>query len=198
MKKSTCLVLCLFIFSLLTGCADSSDPKNRITPQTTGIKDVIESQMALEDGLKESASDETSSEETSDSTSSPDSQTENTSAAAGGNGIDYDLTILGSDMVYAEIFNMMMMPQEYMGRTIKVSGVFTVYYDESKDKYHFACFVSDAAACCQQGIEFILDGDHSYPSDYPQEGSEITITGVFGTYEEGGETYWALTKAAMG
>ena len=85
-----------------------------------------------------------------------------------------------------------------MGRTIKVSGLFTVFYDEAMDKYHFACFVSDAAACCQQGIEFILDGDKAYPSDYPQEGAEITVTGVFGTYEEEGNTYWALTGASIG
>jgi hypothetical protein len=73
-------------------------------------------------------------------------------------GIDYDLTKLSSDLIYAEVYNMMIFPKEYIGRTVKVSGVFTVYYDEAKDKYHFACFVSDAAACCRQGIEFILEG----------------------------------------
>ena len=117
---------------------------------------------------------------------------------SGENGIDYDLTKLGSDMLYAEVYNMMCFPELYMGRTIKVSGLFTVFYDEAMDKYHFACFVSDAAACCQQGIEFILDGDKAYPSDYPQEGAEITVTGVFGTYEEEGNTYWALTGASIG
>ena len=34
-----------------------------------------------------------------------------------------------------------------------------------------------------------------YPEDYPAEGAEITIQGVFGTYEEDGGTYWSLTGA---
>jgi hypothetical protein len=49
----------------------------------------------------------------------------------------------------------------------------------------------------KQGIEFILKGDHKYPDDYPQEGSEICITGVFGSYEEDGNTYYALTDAVI-
>ena len=44
-------------------------------------------------------------------------------------------------------------------------------------------------------IEFILEGDNVYPEDYPAEGAEITIQGVFGTYEEDGGTYWSLTGA---
>ena len=81
------------------------------------------------------------------------------------------------------------------GKHVILENPFTVYYDEAKDKYHFACFVSDAAACCRQGIEFILEGDNVYPEDYPAEGAEITIQGVFGTYEEDGGTYWSLTGA---
>ena len=192
MKRFTSLILCLFVFSLLSGCSENSDdPKTRIIAQTTGVRDVIESQMAKEDGSEETTL------ETSAPTPTPDPLTDETAESLGANGVDYDLTILGSDMVYAEIYNMMIFPKTYIGRSVRVKGVFTVYYDEANDKYHFACFVSDAAACCQQGIEFILDGDKAYPSDYPQEGAEITVTGVFGTYEEDGNTYWALTDAVM-
>ena len=177
---------------LIAGCNDGNGPKNRVPAQTTGVRDVIESQMAKEDGS------ETTTSESSAPTPTPDPLADHSAESLGENGIDFDLTKLGSDMIYAEVYNMMVFPKEYMGRTIKVSGLFTVYYDEALDKYHFACFVSDAAACCQQGIEFILDGNKEYPADYPQEGAEITVTGVFGTYEEEGNTYWALTNAAIG
>ena len=192
MKRFTSLILCLFVFSLLSGCSENSDdPKTRIIAQTTGVRDVIESQMALENGSEETTI------ETSAPTPTPDPLTDETAESLGANGVDYDLTILGSDMVYAEIYNMMIFPKTYIGRTVRVKGVFTVYYDEANDKYHFACFVSDAAACCQQGIEFILDGNKSYPANYPAEGAEICVEGVFGTYEEDGAEYWALTNAKL-
>ena len=177
---------------LMTGCNEGGGPKSRMTAQTTGIRDVIESQMSKEAGNVASASEETTS-----AAPETESQTEQSSKSSDGNSVDFDLTNLGPDILYAEVYSMMVFPDQYLGRTIKVAGIFTVYYDEALDKYHFACFVSDAAACCQQGIEFILDGDKAYPSDYPQEGAEITVTGVFGTYEEDGNTYWALTDALM-
>ena len=198
MKKLTSLILSLFAFSLLAGCSENTDdPKTRIISQTTGIRDVIESQMALEDAKGQTTVPETTVTETSAPTPTPDPLTDETAESLGANGVDYDLTIMGADMVYAEIYNMMIFPKTYLGRSIRVKGLFTVYYDEANDKYHFACFVSDAAACCQQGIEFILDGNKSYPADYPAEGAEICVEGVFGTYEEDGEKYWALTDAKL-
>lgn len=189
MRKITCFILSLVMTGLLAGCNSGDGPKTRVAAQTTSLKDVLESQMAKEDGI---------TSETTAATPTPDPLADYSAESLGANGVDFDLTTLGSDMVYAEVYNMMVFPKEYMGRTIKVSGTFTVFYDEAYGKYHFACFVADAAACCQQGIEFILAGDKTYPSDYPQEGAEIVITGVFGTYEEDGNTYWALTDATIG
>jgi len=174
----------------MAGCgSNANDPQNKMTAQTTGLRDVLESRMSEEN------SETTTTVETSLPSPTPDPLADYSAESLGADGIDYDLTKLNSDLIYAEVYNMMIFPKEYIGRTVKVSGVFTVYYDEVKDKYHFACFVSDAAACCQQGIEFILEGDNAYPKDYPAEGAEITILGVFGTYEEDGGTYWSLTDA---
>lgn len=176
----------------MAGCNSGDGPKTRIAAQTTGVRDVIESQMAKEDRISDPSTSDTSA-----ATPTPDPLADYSAESLGSGGVDYDLTALGSDMVYAEVYNMMVFPKVYMGRTIKVSGTFTVFYDEAYGKYHFACFVADAAACCQQGIEFIIDGDKTYPADYPQEGAEIVVTGVFGTYEEDGNTYWALTNATI-
>jgi hypothetical protein len=49
--------------------------------------------------------------------------------------------------------------------------------------------IADATTCCSQGLEFIWNGDHVYPDDYPADGTEIELVGVFGTYEELGYTY---------
>ncbi len=190
MRKITSLIICLAVLGLMTGCGSSDGPQNKMTAQTTGLKDVLESRMSEENSEEPSTSSETTLP-----SPTPDTSDDYPTDPSGSDGIDYDLTKLTPDLIYVEVYNMMITPKKYIGKTIKVSGVFTVYYDEAKDKHHFACFVSDAAACCQQGIEFILDGDKAYPADYPAEGAEITIQGIFGTYEEDGGTYWSLTGA---
>lgn len=117
--------------------------------------------------------------------------------------IDVDLTQLSSTMIYAEVYNMMSEPEEYIGKTVKMDGAFALYQavDENgesiPDMIYFACVVEDATACCAQGIEFVLAGEHSYPEDYPELGSAITVTGEFQTYEENGYTYLHLVDASL-
>ncbi|MCR5294480.1 MAG: hypothetical protein K6E30_04815 [Lachnospiraceae bacterium] len=112
-------------------------------------------------------------------------------------GIDIDLTALSSTMVYAEVYNMVFTPDDYLGKTVRMKGLFTSFHSEVTDKYYFACIVQDATACCAQGIEFIPAGDFSYPDDFPEDGSMITVTGVFGTYREGDYSYTTLKDAVI-
>ena len=108
-----------------------------------------------------------------------------------------DLTRLSATMVYAEVFNMMVEPENYVGKTIKMNGLFYVYPDEKKGTYTFACIIMDATACCAQGIEFRLRGEHAYPADYPEPNTNITVQGTFYTYEEDGFTHTLLIDADM-
>ena len=115
----------------------------------------------------------------------------NPAAAAGS--VDVDLTMLSRTMVYAEVFNITTNPKDYMGKTIKIRGPYNaVYYDETGLYYHYV-IIPDASACCQQGLEFIWKGEHTYPNDYPKEKTIIEVVGVFGSYEELGRTYYYLT-----
>ena len=57
--------------------------------------------------------------------------------------------------------------------------------------------VSDATACCSQGIEFVLDGDYKYPDDYPAVDKTITVVGEFNYYKEEYNTYCQLLNAEM-
>ena len=100
-------------------------------------------------------------------------------------------------MVYAEVFNMMVEPENYVGKTVKMNGLFYVYPDEKKGTYTFACIIMDATACCAQGIEFRLRGEHAYPADYPEPNTNITVQGTFYTYEEDGFTHTLLIDADM-
>ena len=112
-------------------------------------------------------------------------------------GIDVDLTVLSATMVYSEVSNMMTSPQDYIGKTVKMKGAFDCFHDEASDNYYFACIIQDATACCAQGIEFVLSGEHKYPNDYPAKGDTICVVGVFDTYREGERTYCTLRNAKM-
>ena len=112
-------------------------------------------------------------------------------------GVDIDLTQLNSTMVYSEVYGMVSEPDTYIGKTVKAKGPFSVYHDEANDVYYFAVLINDATACCAQGLEFVWAGDHTYPDAYPEEGTEIVVTGTFNTYMDGTQQYSHLENATM-
>ena len=119
------------------------------------------------------------------------------SASAEPAGIDLDLTTLSGTVVYSQIYDMMMQPGAYTGLTIKIKGNFSYFQDPGTRQEYFAAVIADATACCAQGIEFVWKGEHTYPEDYPPIDTEITVTGIFGAYEENGYTYIHLTNAEV-
>ena len=119
-------------------------------------------------------------------------------------GVDVDLTVLSSTMVYSEVYNMLYFyPEDYYGKTVKMTGQFNVYQwvDESgvvaDMPVAYACIISDATACCAEGMEFVLKDDLAYPDDYPELGTEITVIGEFQSYEENGMTWYHLVNARL-
>ena len=103
-----------------------------------------------------------------------------------------DLTALSDTLRIAELANITAAPDDYEGKTIKLNGAYQANYYEQTQQYYHCILVTDAAACCQQGLEFLWNGTHEYPGDYPQEGALIEVTGVLKSYEELGTTYWHL------
>lgn len=110
---------------------------------------------------------------------------------------DVDLTQLSSTLVYSEVSNMMTAPEDYIGKSVRMQGDFAVYEDEASGNVYLACIIQDATACCAQGIEFVPTGDWSYPEDFPELGTQITVSGTFGTYSEGEQMYVTLFDAEM-
>ena len=106
-------------------------------------------------------------------------------------GVDVDLTLMGKDLIYATVYQMMSKPEEYEGKTIRIEGKYYASYYPITDKYYNYCLIADALACCSQGLEFELGGGAVYPDDYPADQSEVIVTGVFETYtEEAGQTFY--------
>ena len=139
-------------------------------------------------------------QETPDEQQTPE-EPEQTQTSA--DGVDVDLTVLSSTMVYSEVYNMLYNdPAHYLGKTVKARGEFSIYQLVTDgvlqpDPVSYACIISDAAACCAEGMEFVLEGDLTYPDDYPELGTEITVIGEFQSYEENGMTWYHLVNARM-
>ncbi|ETP73646.1 hypothetical protein UYO_0283 [Lachnospiraceae bacterium JC7] len=204
-------LLCVLVISSLSGCGDNAAATGLKVDKTKGVSDVLEAGMAEEDGKKDnidlSKGNETESESKEESSGVNEEISEDqtyleyyqglSSEETSGktDGIDVDLTELSGTMVFAEVYNMMMDPMSYIGKTVRMNGNFTIYHDDEKNRDHYACIIQDATACCSQGVEFMLTDDYSFPEDYPEEGEDICVTGVFKTYKEGKYTYWALMDA---
>ncbi len=197
----------------VTGCSGDSkiagsrlnteNAVDKVLNQKTGNGDV-ESKSSAEATTETTTQTETTTEAETESASA--SATEATSEPTYGQvvngdssvisqykseGVDVDLTLMGSDLVYATIYQMMSKPEEYEGKTIRIEGKYYASYYPITDKYYNYCLIADAAACCSQGLEFELGGGAVYPDGYPEDQSEVIVTGVFETYtEEAGQTFY--------
>ena len=110
--------------------------------------------------------------------------------------VDVDLTKMNANMIYSYIFEMVVEPETYTGKTIKVSGFFYSVVDEETGERYYAVIIPDALSCCKQGMEFKWLGEHNYPADYPQENQEITITGTYRTDTMAGDITYSYLEVS--
>ena len=144
---------------------------------------------------------------TTESSALPTPAIEETAPAAGDAGASVgdfiDLTVLSSTMVFAEVFNMTTHPEDYVGKTVKMQGLFStgrLYAQEGTfedGSMVFACIIQDAAACCAQGIPFDLAESLPYPEDYPELGTPITVIGTFELCTQDGLEFCRLSQAEL-
>ncbi len=105
--------------------------------------------------------------------------------------IDINLTTLSSTMVFGEVYDIVNDPKSAVGKTIKLEGRYSTYNTGVEDIH--VIIITDATACCAQGLEFILkDG-----LDYPPLDTNTTIYGEFEIYEEDGMVYSYRIKDAV-
>ncbi len=108
--------------------------------------------------------------------------------------IDMDLTAMSDTVMYSVVTDMANNPEEYVGRTIKMTGAFASMYVEEQGKTLYACLIQDATACCSQGLEF---EPTEKPDESLEQGGEITVVGVLDFYEEDDVTYCTLRNAII-
>ena len=100
---------------------------------------------------------------------------EEPSTSAQSSEVDLDLTAMSSTMVYSEVYNIMVSPKDYIGKSIKMQGECVITPSEDNTKVYYACLIKDATQCCSQGLEFVLEDE----ADYPEAGETVTVSGIF-------------------
>lgn len=117
--------------------------------------------------------------------------------SSAGKKVDLDLSKLNYNLAYAQIFEIMINVDKYLGKTVKIKGNFYSSFDEELLVRHYSVLIWDATACCQTGLQFILRGDHEYPADFPEEMSEIEVTGTLCIKDFNGMDYIYLDVESL-
>lgn len=186
MNSYKCLVKTIAILSslfLLTAC--SSDRAVSRGSQGNKVEDTIQGQIQKENASSGGPTGQSGARDQKEQAGSGTSGSKETGQEKDLKSVDLDLTKMGKDMVYANVFQMMTEPDKFIGKRVKIAGILNVVPVEGQNYY--CCIIKDAQGCCQNGIEFVWgDGSHKYPEEYPKEDAEICVTGVFETYQENG------------
>lgn len=210
MKKGARIFLIAILVIIAAGCINGGVKQN-VTGETTAAETVVsdteiksvETEIAAsdeenKDGKEESVNETSDMETVNENVANDESDTnEGAETAEGSDDIDVDLTAISGILVYSEVYNMMASPANYIGKKIKMEGIYAIYFDDTYSTRYDACIVQDATACCATGIEFELSDELKYPDDYPEEGEIITVEGIFDTYDEGSYTYCILRNASL-
>lgn len=228
MKKKTLTLIATGMLCLMTACGNS-DRANSRQGSTNVVDDAIQSQIAIENGkaivddnpngearttekqvVKQAPTEQTTEQQTTEqvATEQPASEAATTAAVDDTEelkgepdpNVDIDLSVMGSNMIYATVYDMMAHPDNYVGKKIKIEGDYTSGYYEPTDKWYHYCFISDAAACCQQGLEFTWDDGSHELDEFPADGAKILVEGTFEIYkdfEDDEFTYCQLADASL-
>lgn len=99
-------------------------------------------------------------------------------------GPDIDLTVMSATMIYSTVFQFLIDWESYEGKIIRIRGIYTPFFRQETNRLYHNVVIQDATACCKEGLEFVWE-DGTHPgNDYPDEGSEIIVQGVFEQYYE--------------
>ena len=175
MKKALiiCVNLCNLWF-LLTSCKEKSAVETSFAIPENAVS--IEEQAIAQN----------------EATSLKSSATVTEHGRSDGTKIDFDLSEMNSDLVYASVFQMMIDPDTFANKVIKMRGNFVTYPSSTiAGGKTYAVIISDALACCKQGIEFHYD----FGGKEPKDGDIVTVTGTYTCDVLPGEIFYNYVKA---
>ena len=99
--------------------------------------------------------------------------------------VDLDLSAMPASIAYAQAIAMQREPEDYLGMTVRVGGIFN--YSEARQRG--VIIIADTSGCCETSMDFSCAGGIHYPEDYPELYARLTIVGVFSICEDDDSLY---------
>ena len=108
---------------------------------------------------------------------------------------DVDLCTDNSVNNYNTLLKILISPDDYNGKTVKMHGTFSI--SKNRGKNYYICTLSSGNGPNSQSLEFTLSKDYKYPDDFPAVDEEITIFGKLHTLNEGENKYCQIKDAVF-
>ncbi len=188
MKKAVLFLLTTLLLCVFTACGGSQTAAKGVTSNTTTVAQIME-----DAGQQPEASAKNAVEPPLPAEMEPVVQQPVPEHAPTADGVDIDLTQMNATMVYAEVSNIMYMPDDYIGKIIRMNGMAVSSTDPETNLTYHAVIIRDATACCASGLDYILADGQEYPADE----TDVTVTGEFELFEEDGFYYCQLKDAIL-
>ena len=178
--------LFLVAIAFLTGCSAKEASRPAVSA-TKSISDILNEKMQEEQAVEEVPEEEP--------------QLVGNVELPAYDAVDIDLLTLTADLRYAQVYDMCVNPDAYVGKVVKAQGLYSYWKNEETGAEYKTVIITDALACCAQGIEFKEVAGQRLPIPYTGQedasGCELTATGVFGYYVEDGNVYIELSDAVI-
>ena len=185
MKKLIAILLAgILVFSLCAcGGQNQPEPAGTTAPPSNNVDDISTTNPGTSISVPETSVDITTS---SLAVSENVEQQEAAAAKLANYDVDIDLEGLNKNMITAQMTAISQDPSSYLGKTIRVTGVYDQTYYEQLDKYYNWVLGYDETGCCAAwGMEFY--GDEVPESIAPY--TSISMVGTISTYDEEGIAY---------
>ena len=186
MKKLFAILLAILLVFGLCACGGQDQPKS--SGSTAPVSDNVDQITDTTDSGTPLTAPSNSTDVTTSSLAVSENEQEQEAAAAKLAEYDVDIDTMGlnNNMVTAQMTAITQDPSSYLGKTIRVTGVYDQTYYEPLDQYYNYVLGYDETGCCAAwGIEFYGDEVPDKIEPY----TSISMVGKISTYEEEGISY---------
>ena len=197
LKKFAVIAMAGAFVLALSACGSQDNARKQVQSTTSSVDSVLQAQIDKAEGNSTDIQTDAAASQNAATYDGVNTLVNAEDIELPPSDVDVDLTKLNSTMVYSEVYDMMYYPEKYVGKSIRMEGLYSFFHDETTGNDYHACYIADASACCAQGIEFVLNDSYTYPGDYPEVNEDIVVSGVFDTYFEDEYQYVTLRNAVL-
>ncbi len=185
-RKLKFSVITLFYVLTLSACNNTDTSK--LNSENISVTTTVQN---TENSISDSQNDQNVNDSKAEnSDSSADTPTDDLITTIPDTGSSDDIIVVEDQVFSSMVMEIYENADKYIGKTIKLTGMFDKYHDDQSDKTYFSVYRKDEMGCCSYGIE--VDWDDSTGIKIPAQDQIVTATGVLDKYNENSQDYLVL------